>query len=445
MNFSCLKTQTSKQTRENRSKIRKGSLGSSNCEADVVPGIGVKNLKMGHRTVIMAERNNHLKNELQFGKATMYVISELGLQTEPLIHGKTDDSKVFFDKAVFSGKKQNFSRSRAIDFSWKEVSANTIDQAESKIRIVDLDGFAVDNSIKSHVSSEKTRSFADATGQQELVNRPYVCLNSSKLKDMKQVVNENNPWVARPGAIRHAKAAVTKKSATDAFDKMSKRGSEKFEEERFLERQNALQYNYDVNSFSSEERVGNSKDLTLTNNITSENQNDSENRISPYSNLAIIGKNPERPGKCYLKRIFYPKGNSYMKPSNPRCLPQISARWEKHFGAIDSGKQVKKESSSTVETIQQNNSYSRESSQLLLPLNINLMKNSKKQSHHVKSIVKLPTVVDKKTGQVHLSLEAVAFEQGDYNKWSRRRQRRKQPENRKLSGFSFPLITKSER
>ena len=443
MNFSCLKTQTSKQTREKRSNIRKGSLRASNCEDDIVPGIGVKNLKTEHRTDIKADRNTHSKNELQFGKATMYVISELGLQTEPLIHGgKTVDSKVSFDEAVFSGKKLNFSRSRAIDFSRKEVSANASDQAESKIRILDLNGFAVDDSIKRYVSSEKRQSFAGVTGKQELLNRPYVCLEASRVKDMKQVVNEGNPCVARPDAIRHVKAVVTNKSATDDFDKMSKQGSEKFKEERFLEMESELENSYDVDSLSSEERVGNSKDLTLKNNITSENQNDSENRISHYGDL---GKSPERPGKCYLKRIFYPKGNSYMKPSNPRCLPQMSTRWEKHFGAIDSGKRVKKESSIIAETMQQNNSYSRESDKLLLPLNINLMKNNKKQKHHLKSIVKLPTVVDKKTGQVHLSLEAVAFEQGDYNKWSRRRQRRIQPENGKLSGFSFPLIAKSER
>ena len=91
----------------------------------------------------MAERKTHSKNELQFGKATMYVISELGIQTEPLIQSKTVDSKVFFDKTVFSGKKVNLLRSRVIDFSGKEVG-NASDQAESKIRILDLNGFAVD-------------------------------------------------------------------------------------------------------------------------------------------------------------------------------------------------------------------------------------------------------------------------------------------------------------
>lgn len=387
----------------------------------------------------MAERNIHSKNELQFGKATMYVISELGLHTEPIIHGNTVDSKVFLDKTVFSGKKVNFSRSRAIDFSWREV-ANASDHAESKIRILDLNGFAVDGSMKRHVSSEKQRSFAGVTGQQEPLNRPYVCLEAPRVNNMKGVVNEGNPCVAQPGVIRHITLTEPKESATDDLDKMSKQGPVNFKEER----KNTLQYSHDADSLSIKQKVGNSKDLTLRNGTTSENQNDSENRISPHGDLAIIGKNPERPGKCYLKRIFYPRGNSYLKPSNPKCLPQISARWEKHFGAINSGKYVEKDSSNTENT-QQNNSYSQESNKLLLPLNINLMKNRAKQKHHLKSIVKLPTVVDRKTGQVHLSLEAVAFEQSDYNKWSRRRQRRIEPENRKNSGFSFPLITKSER
>lgn len=159
----------------------------------------------------MTERKTHSKNVLQFGKATMYVISELGLQTEPLIHGKAVDSKVFFDKTAFSGKKVNFSRSRAIDFSWKEV-ANASEQAESKIRILDLNGFAVDDSMTRYVSSEKNRSFTGVTSQREFLNRPYMCFEASRVNDMKQVLNEDNPSVARVGTIRHVTAAGSKKS-----------------------------------------------------------------------------------------------------------------------------------------------------------------------------------------------------------------------------------------
>lgn len=392
----------------------------------------------------MTERKTHSKNVLQFGKATMYVISELGLQTEPLIHGKAVDSKVFFDKTAFSGKKVNFSRSRAIDFSWKEV-ANASEQAESKIRILDLNGFAVDDSMTRYVSSEKNRSFTGVTSQREFLNRPYICFEASRVNDMKQVLNEDNPSVARVGTIRHVTAAGSKKSTNeDSVDKMAKKEPEKFMKECFLESKTALPYSHDVDSLSSEQKVGNSKDLRLTNATTTEKQNDFENPSPLYSDIAIRGKNPERPGKCYLKRIFYPKGNSYLKPSNPRSLPQISARSENHFGAINPGKHLKK-NSLHIETTQQSNSNSRESNKLLLPLNINVLKNSEKQKHNLKSIVKLPTVVDKRTGQVHLSLEAVAFEQSDYNKWSRRRQKRIQPENGKISSLSFPLITKSER
>jgi len=95
----------------------------------------------------MADQNTPSKNVLQFGKATMYVISELGLQTEPVIHGKAVNSKVFLEKTMFSGKKVNYSRSRAIDFSWKEVTKAS-DQAEGKIKILDLNGFTVDQRKK---------------------------------------------------------------------------------------------------------------------------------------------------------------------------------------------------------------------------------------------------------------------------------------------------------
>ena len=108
--------------------------------------------------------------------------------------------------------------------------------------------------------------------QQELLNGPYVCLQpASGVSDMKQVLNEGSGCVARPGVIRHVTAAEPKNTATDDFDKMSKQGYEKFnfKEERLLERKNALQYSHDVDSLSNEQKVGNSKDLTLTNGSTS--------------------------------------------------------------------------------------------------------------------------------------------------------------------------------
>ncbi|KAL9984942.1 hypothetical protein ACROYT_G007289 [Oculina patagonica] len=386
----------------------------------------------------MAERNTHdAKNMLEFGTASMYVISKRGLQTEPLVHSKEADSKVFLDKTVFSGKKVNFSRTRAIDFSWKEV-ANEPDQADKKIRILDLNGLAVDGSMKRPVCPEKTRSLAGAMSQPELLNRPYMCFKATRVNDMKQVVNEGNLPVPSLSTICHFSFDGYKKNSKEDFEKKTKK---ELEDKTGKMRQ---PYGHYVDSRPSEPTLGNSKDLTDVTTDTKKQDGDSENSSSgpPHGNIAVGGKNPDRPGKCYLKRIFYPKGNNYFKPSNPRYLPQISTKAETdHSAAINPGKHAKSDSPNT-ETTQQNNSNTRESNKLLLPLNINVLKNSEKHKHHLKSIVKLPTVVDKRTGQVHLSLEAVAFEQSDYNKWSRR-QKRIRPENGIKSCFSFPLITKS--
>lgn len=390
----------------------------------------------------MAERNmRDAKDVREFGTASMYVISERGLQTEPLIHSKAAEGKVFLDKTVFSGKKVNFSRTRAIDFSWKEV-ANEPDQADKKIRILDLNGLAVDGSMKRPVCSEKTRSLAGATSQPEILNRPYMCFKATRVNEMKQVVNEGNLPLRSLSTICHFSLDGYKKNTKEDFEKKTKKEPEKFTEACSLGKMRQP-YGHYVDSRPSEPTLGNSKDLTDVTTGTKKQDGDSENSSSgpPHGSIAVGGKNPDRPGKCYLKRIFYPKGNN-LKPSNPRYLPQISAKAETdHFAAINPGKNAKSDSPNT-ESTQQNNSNTRESNKLLLPLNINVLKNSEKHKHHLKSIVKLPTVVDKRTGQVHLSLEAVAFEQSDYNKWSRR-QKRIRPENGIKSYFSFPLITKS--
>ena len=392
----------------------------------------------------MAERNMHAKNVLEFGTASMYVISERGLQTGPLIHSKAADSKVVLDKTVFSGKKVNFSRTRAIDFSWKEV-AKEPDQVDNRIRILDLNGLVVDDGMKRPVCSEKTEPFAGATSQLELLNRPYMCLKASRINDIKQVINEGNPSVTSSlSTVCHFSLEGSKESTKEDFEKKTEKGPEKFAEMCSLGKKSPPHGHY-VDSLPSEQTFGNSKVLPDVNTTGNEKQDGGSENSSCgtlQGKIAVGGKIPDRPGKCYLKRIFYPKGNNYSTPSNTRCLPGITAKSENHFAPINSARKQAKSDSPNTETTQQNNSNKRESNKLLLPLNISVLKNSEKQKYNFKSIVKLPTVVDKRTGQVHLPLEAVAFEQSDYNKWSRK-QKRIRSENGKISYFSFPLITKS--
>lgn len=376
-----------------------------------------------------AERNTRSKNALAFGKATMYVISERGLQTEPCIHSKAADSKIFLDKAVFSGKKVNFSQTKSVDFSWKEI-ANASKQ-DNKMRVLNLNELAVDDNMNTlSVSSGKTRYFTGATSQSEHPNRRYMCFNASKVNDRKQFVNDENQDVTRLSSVCHDPA--------DGFEKGTTEGNP----ERGIRREAKPPYSHYIYSLTSGQTFVTSRDLTNTGTLDSET-NDSETSSPFPSDSTIQGDKSERPGKCYLKRIFYSKGNPhYSKPSNLRRLPQISRMTENYF--TTSQEKDILSTSSNRETTEENKSNKPRSNKLLLPLNINVLKNSEKQKHHLKSIVKLPTVVDNSTGQVHLSLEAVAFEQSDYNKWSRR-QKRVKPENTKISCLSFPLIAKSSR
>lgn len=380
----------------------------------------------------MAERNTPGKNLLEFGKATMYVISERGLQTEPLVNSKTADDELVLDKTVFSGKKVSFSRTKAIDFSWKEV-VNASDQ-DTKIRILDLNGFSFDDNMKTHVCSGKIRPLAGATSQHEHLNRPYMCFDASRFDDIKQVVSEDKPRVSRLSRTCHDSVDGFKNcTKQDHPEKKTRREAETFIQEWFLEKKR-LPYSHYVDSQPREQTYGNSKDQ-VTNFTSAKPQAENSDHLHGDS---ISKKREMAAGKCYLKRIFYPKGNNYSKPSNPSCLPQIP-KSENHFAINSAGKDAKGDSPNT-ETTQRD----AQGSNKLLPLNINALKNSEKQKHHYKSIVKLPTVIDKSTGQVHLSLEAVAFEQSDYNKWSRK-QKRVRPENAKISCISFPLIAKSIR
>lgn len=137
-------------------------------------------------------------------------------------------------------------------------------------------------------------------------------------------------------------------------------------------------------------------------------------------------KQNKRSGKYYLKSIFYSKGKNYAKSGKKaECLPQIRKTTGNQFGRTGcSITQTKKRG------------------KLLLPLNISVSDDNESKKDQSKSIVKLPTVVDKRTGRLHLPLEAIAFEQSDYNKWSRR-QKRITPGNPNVaSTFPFPLMNK---
>ena len=83
-----------------------------------------------------------------------------------------------------------------------------------------------------------------------------------------------------------------------------------------------------------------------------------------------------------------------------------------------------KKDNSNKKTKSQNDPNHRQNNDkmFLLPLNVNVLKNHKKNKHGLlPPIDKLLTVTNKKTGQVHLALREIAYEKSEHNKWSRRK------------------------
>ena len=386
------------------------------------------------------DRNTRGKNALEFGKATMYVISERGLQTESSMHNKAAENRIFLDKAVFSGKKVNFSHTRSVDFNWKELAKSS--EQDKKLRILNLNELVVNDKMKTLVSPEKTRYSAGAKSFGKNLDRPNLCCYASEVNMAKQYKHgAENIFITRLSKICDDSMDNFEKSTAKEKPERQKRSKAQNRKDNEIFEKSCLLRSHDVDSLKSEQTFETFEDIKTTG--TSEQENDSESSSTFYKDCTFQVEKLEKPGKCYLKRIFYSKGHPhYSKPSNISCLPQIERKLEKCEPAKHSHK-VGRNSSSSRETIEENNIH-RPRNDKLLPLNINVLKTSETQKHNLKSIVKLPTVVDNRTGQVHLSLQAIAFEQSDYNKWSRRRQQTKL-ENAKATSFSFPLIAKSSR
>lgn len=389
----------------------------------------------------MTERNARGKNVLEFGKASMYVIAEDGLQKESIIC----HSKPAINSEALSGKKVISSRTRAIDFSWKEVHVANAVKHGNEVRVLDLNGSVrVDVNMKRNVNSEtRIQCYGGAKSHKKYLNQPSVCLNAPGVNDFSKTANEQEKVSGSASMICSFALDGLKKETsikTDEVDeKKSRRENDEtrrnvFDSQKCFFGKKRLSYgcctNSRTNSLPREKASSNS-----TTSIICEKKDDFENS-NPIPS-SVTEKNVQSSGKFYLKRIFYSNGNNYSKPSNQGYLPQIRKKTENRLG-MDSSRTTA--SSSFTET------NPRKSEKILLPLNVSILKNNEKQKHHhLKSIVKLPTVVDKKTGQVHLALEAIAYEQSDYNKWSRR-QKRITPGNAKTaSSLSFPLISKSIR
>lgn len=373
-----------------------------------------------------------VNNMLEFGKASMYVIVKDGLQKEPLIHHNkpTIDSKP-------SRKNVAVSRTRAIDFSGKEIA--NASKSGNKLRVLDLNGSVrVDFDTKRNVQFDtRIQRLAGVKGPKEYLNQPTLCLNAPGVNDLKQTAKENERMPCLASSLCCLSVNRLEKSTSKTPDEEAERKSRRCNEdtqeylthpENFYFKNKKLSYDHRTEWRSCENGASaistklvcgtlpHSGNCNLIPNIASEKQN-------------------KRSGKYYLKSIFYSKGKNYAKSGKKaECLPQIRKTTGNQFGRTGcSITQTKKQKFSD---------YERKQDKLLLPLNISVSDDNESKKHQSKSIVKLPTVVDKKTGRLHLALEAIAFEQSDYNKWSRRQKRITPGNPNAASTFPFPLMNK---
>ena len=381
----------------------------------------------------MAGRNAQGKNVLKFGKASMYVIAEDGLQREKLQLPATAGS------SLFSGKTVVLSRTKAMDFCWKEFAHTA--QHNNATRVLDLNGSVrVDVDVKRYTTAKKNQRFTGAEKEKYHFNQPCVCLNAAGVNNLKQTTNDEHERVSCLCSISihgYKKSAATLKDK-DAEKKL-RRESDNYQEnvivKGFLEKETFSDGSCS-DSMPSKQRNGNSIKFSPEH----EEQSTGDAKISNNLRSITKNKNAENSGRDYLKNIFYFKGNNHSKPNNQGCLPQIQKKTENQTVISP----MNTCSSNAEKTEQNEPNRLQKSNQLLLPLNVSVGKNKEKQKHHFQSIVKLPTVVDKKTGKVHLALGAIAYEQSDYNKWSRKQKRRITPGNTKTpSRFSFPVIARN--
>ena len=382
----------------------------------------------------MSERNAHGKNLLDFGKASMYVIAENGLQKETAHH----QSEQTGEKNSLSAKNIIFSRTKAITFSWKEIHPNASEHSNN-VRVLDLNDSlrGVNGNKKSYINTLRTKGFA-GTDRQKFKCRsihPHCYLKALGVNDLKQTSNDHK----RKPCLRPVE-----------LDEGSKSGICGCKEDRWAEKKLTRAETGDNQEDCIMKCLYEMKPLPRSSSgnedsgkgpVVEQADGESEENNLP-SVLTLNCKKNEKPtGKRYLRRIFYAKGNDLWNPGNQEHLPQIQKKTKNQTGTAlatmdnSSAGKMDQNSPNSANCLHINN-------QFLLPLNTCFLKSRGKQKHHLNSIVKLPTVVDKNTGQIHLALGAIAYEPSDYNKWSRK-QKRIPPGSTKIqSSFPYPFALK---
>ena len=379
----------------------------------------------------MSERNAYGKSLLDFGKTSMYVIAENGLQKETAHH----QSEQAGEKNSLSAKNIIFSRTKAITFSWKEINPNASERSNN-VRVLDLNDSlrGVNGNKKSYINTLRTKGFAGTDRQKCRSTRPHCYLKASGVNDLKQTSNDHKrkPCLRLVELDEGSKSGICGcKEDRWAEKKLTRAETGDNQEDCIME----CLYEMKPLPRSSSDSMPSKPDIENSAKVPVVEQADRESEENNLPSVLTLNcKKDEKPtGKRYLKRIFYAKGNDLWNPGNQEHLPQIQKKTKNKTGTA-----FVTADSPSAGKMDQNSP----NSAFLLPLNACFMKSRGKQKHHLNSIVKLPTVVDKNTGQIHLALGAIAYEPSDYNKWSRK-QKRIPPGSTKIqSSFPYPFVLK---
>lgn len=387
----------------------------------------------------MSERNAHSKSLLDFGKASMYVIAENGLQKETAHHQIEQTG----EKNSLSAKNIISSRTKAITFSWKEIHPNASER-NNNVRVLDLNDSlrGVNGNKKSYINTLRTKGFAGTDWQKCRSTHPHCYLKALGVNDLKQTSNDHKrkPCLRPVELDEGSKSGICGcKEDRWAEKKLTRAETGDNQEDCIMECLYEMKPLPRSSSDSMPSEPGNED--SAKGPVVEQADGESEENNLP-SVLTLNRKKDEKPtGKRYLRRIFYAKGNDLWNPGNQEHLPQIQKKTKNQTGTAlatmdnSSAGKMDQNSPNSANCLHINN-------QFLLPLNTCFLKSRGKQKHHLNSTIKLPTVVDKNTGQIHLALGAIAYEPSDYNKWSRK-QKRIPPGSTKIqSSFPYPFVLK---
>ena len=356
------------------------------------------------------------KGSLEFGKATMYVICGYDLQTESVTRSSGQESD---NEAFLPVKSAVISRTKAIDFNWKETANAT---KRKKLRVLDLNRAvcveAVDEPKRACRSRPRCLNYAGTLNRNEFLNEPVSCLNAPgdnilqnkaskgagrfRLAPIRSLVVDE--FKRRNGFFSNDVARRKSRQETHGAQRTLSESTEHRCDTKILPLDNS---SCGTSSLRSETARANSL-------ITTEKQKASENsaKFGHFPSIALTTRKMQVSEKYDL---IYSKGNALTKPGIVyESLPQVKRR------ASREGKPNREtEKENDPKCLHKNQEFS------LVRLNSNISQTNKKEKDGLPPVVMLPKVVNKNNpGHNHVPLrQAITYEKRDYNKWSRRQNR----------------------